>query len=272
MDKKQELMDQAVHLFSIKGFHQTSVQEIAQAAGISKGAFYKHYDSKESILVGILKRYHRETLEKTREPKFSGDLNKKEIFSKKLVFEIERTLENQDFFIMVFKDMPTEGNEQLTMLMQELRDSSMELHKKNILEAFGPSVQPLVADLAAILEGTLREYLIAKFLDDRQFSISKLVDFITACLEAIILRADYLEPVLEEGKSAVFSMDNTFDAIGNKIKLFSKEPVKYLAALNSLREELQKEEPQIFQIEALISYLKQERQLEKEVLLLEKNI
>lgn len=272
MDKKQELMNQAVHLFSIKGFHQTSVQEIAQAAGISKGAFYKHYDSKEGILLGILKRYNEETLEKTSEPKFSSDLGKKEIFSKKLAFEIERLIENQDFFIMVFKDMPTDGNEQLTLLMQEMRDSSLELHKNSILEAFGPSVRPFLPDLVTLLEGTMKEYFITMFLENKKFSVSKLTEFISACIEAIVSRLDNMEPVLSEETSGILSLEDSLEAIEKKIKIFSKESSKYLSSLNLLREELQKEEPQSFLVEALITYLKQEKQIEKEVLLLEKII
>lgn len=47
---RQAVLDSALRLFEKKGFHATSVQEIAAAAGVSKGAFYHHFDSKEDVL------------------------------------------------------------------------------------------------------------------------------------------------------------------------------------------------------------------------------
>ena len=45
-----ELVGAAVDLFGRKGFHATSLQEIVQAAGVTKGAFYHHFRSKEHVL------------------------------------------------------------------------------------------------------------------------------------------------------------------------------------------------------------------------------
>jgi TetR/AcrR family transcriptional regulator, cholesterol catabolism regulator len=39
-----------LQLFEEQGFHATSVQEIAVNAGVSKGAFYHHFEKKEDVL------------------------------------------------------------------------------------------------------------------------------------------------------------------------------------------------------------------------------
>jgi TetR/AcrR family transcriptional regulator, cholesterol catabolism regulator len=44
------LIQSALTLFDEKGFRGTSVQEIVQAAGLTKGAFYHHFASKEDVL------------------------------------------------------------------------------------------------------------------------------------------------------------------------------------------------------------------------------
>jgi AcrR family transcriptional regulator len=44
------LVDKALELFGSQGFHATSVQQIADAAGLTKGAFYHHFASKEDLL------------------------------------------------------------------------------------------------------------------------------------------------------------------------------------------------------------------------------
>src|SRR5208283_5113380 len=43
----------ALHLFTRKGFHGTTVREIASRAGISMGKLYIYYDTKEDIFVDL---------------------------------------------------------------------------------------------------------------------------------------------------------------------------------------------------------------------------
>jgi AcrR family transcriptional regulator len=43
----------ALHLFTRKGFHGTTVREIADRAGISMGKLYIYYDTKEDIFVDL---------------------------------------------------------------------------------------------------------------------------------------------------------------------------------------------------------------------------
>ncbi len=268
MDKKQDLMNAAVHLFSVKGYHQTSVQEIAHAVDISKGAFYKHFDSKDSLLVSILKRYQEETLEGLNQLDLPKNLALKDAFAKKLAFELESILNNRDFFIMVFKDMPTDDNEQLTLLMQEMRSSSSTFHKKMLLDAFGPEIKPFLEDLTTVVEGIMKEYMVTIILENRQMSIDKLSRFIASSIEAITLKLDGMEAVFTETSGNNFSVDSLFADMETKIKLYSKNTAHLLASLDLLRQELQQDEPRVFLIEALMDYLSQEKQLEKEILLL----
>ncbi len=48
-----KIIDAALKLFSEKGFHGTSINDIAKEAGISKGLIYNYFESKYSILEGI---------------------------------------------------------------------------------------------------------------------------------------------------------------------------------------------------------------------------
>ena len=47
---RQALIDSALRLFGEKGYAVTSVQEITTGAGVTKGAFYHHFESKEDLL------------------------------------------------------------------------------------------------------------------------------------------------------------------------------------------------------------------------------
>lgn len=50
---RTRLLQQGERLFSARGLQKTNVEELARAAGISKGAFYKFYESKEALLLDI---------------------------------------------------------------------------------------------------------------------------------------------------------------------------------------------------------------------------
>lgn len=55
--RRTEILQTAASLIATSGL-RTSLQEIADAAGILPGSLYHHFESKESILVELLRRYH----------------------------------------------------------------------------------------------------------------------------------------------------------------------------------------------------------------------
>ena len=55
-ETEQKIIEKALELFTSKGYESTSVQDIIDATGLSKGAIYHHFDSKESILLTVYER------------------------------------------------------------------------------------------------------------------------------------------------------------------------------------------------------------------------
>ncbi|MFT8571028.1 MAG: TetR/AcrR family transcriptional regulator [Leuconostoc pseudomesenteroides] len=49
--KQQAVLNASLLLFSEKGFEQTSTKDIASAAGVSEGTVYKHFKTKNQLLV-----------------------------------------------------------------------------------------------------------------------------------------------------------------------------------------------------------------------------
>jgi len=54
---RRALVDSALGLFEKDGFYRTSLQEIVDGAGLTKGAFYHHFNSKEDVLWEIQNEY-----------------------------------------------------------------------------------------------------------------------------------------------------------------------------------------------------------------------
>jgi AcrR family transcriptional regulator len=57
--RRTEILDTAANLFGSSGF-RTSLQEIAEACGILPGSLYHHFESKEAIVIELVKRYQAE--------------------------------------------------------------------------------------------------------------------------------------------------------------------------------------------------------------------
>ncbi len=58
--RRDELLAIAARLFAEKGFRNTTVRDIADAAGILSGSLYHHFDSKESMVDEILSSFQEE--------------------------------------------------------------------------------------------------------------------------------------------------------------------------------------------------------------------
>lgn len=61
VNMKEKIIKHAEEVFRQQGFDGTSVQNITDAAGVPKGSFYNHFDSKQSLAVEVLRRYYQAT-------------------------------------------------------------------------------------------------------------------------------------------------------------------------------------------------------------------
>ena len=51
---RQRLVEVATQLFASEGYDATSIEAVLQAAGISRGALYHHFDTKETLFEAVL--------------------------------------------------------------------------------------------------------------------------------------------------------------------------------------------------------------------------
>jgi AcrR family transcriptional regulator len=54
-DRKQQILEQAVRLFIDRGFHSVKLEDIAEAAGVTARALYRHYDNKQALLAEAIR-------------------------------------------------------------------------------------------------------------------------------------------------------------------------------------------------------------------------
>lgn len=73
LDAVRALLVSAVSCFSSKGFHATTTRDITSAVGLSPGALYVHFRSKEDVLFEIVRTGHERALEHLRSQPDDGD-------------------------------------------------------------------------------------------------------------------------------------------------------------------------------------------------------
>lgn len=54
MNTKDKIVETAFGVFMLRGYNGTSMAELVSATGLSKGAFYHHFDSKENLYFSVI--------------------------------------------------------------------------------------------------------------------------------------------------------------------------------------------------------------------------
>jgi len=74
-DTKEKLFEAAAEVFEQQGIGAASIEAIAAAAGMTRGAFYSNFESKDDLIIAMLEdhverslKHHRDLLARHREP------------------------------------------------------------------------------------------------------------------------------------------------------------------------------------------------------------
>jgi TetR/AcrR family transcriptional repressor of nem operon len=54
----QEILDHAARLFRLRGYEATTIDDVMLAAGMTRGAFYAHFKSKDDLFAEVLRTSH----------------------------------------------------------------------------------------------------------------------------------------------------------------------------------------------------------------------
>src|SRR3954451_23945027 len=63
-ERKRQLLAQAKQLFVTLGYHATTTQKIAEAAGVTEPVLYRHFETKKALFLEVLEEVRAATLQR----------------------------------------------------------------------------------------------------------------------------------------------------------------------------------------------------------------
>jgi AcrR family transcriptional regulator len=71
--RKNQILDAAAVVFAAKGFHPTTIRDVARQAGIADGTIYNYFENKSALLLAIFERMRATIIQDM--PPIPGDLD-----------------------------------------------------------------------------------------------------------------------------------------------------------------------------------------------------
>lgn len=106
ISQKSAIIETAAKLFNLKGYEQTSIDEIIAEKGIAKGTFYYYFHTKEDLLFSVISFLIEDGVERARQIAFDAPLSPQE----KLIQVIACVNQNQIDKVEMMKQLHQVNN------------------------------------------------------------------------------------------------------------------------------------------------------------------
>lgn len=177
----ENILEVAEAIMCLKGFKDTSLKDIAHAAGISKGTLYYYYSSKENLIYDIAGRHLDEVSSRLLKwiEAIRGKVDPEEILETVLENIIEDTrAERMSLYLM--EEILSGNNE----LKEKLNSRYLEwkaMISKVIGKLFGQDEQASGAS-AEMLLSLLEGYAVKRLMTDRPFDYGEIAKRLTGMI------------------------------------------------------------------------------------------
>ncbi|MFP7298171.1 TetR/AcrR family transcriptional regulator [Neobacillus niacini] len=174
--RKQHVINKAHQLFIEKGYHATSIQDILDFSGISKGTFYKYFSSKSELLIAIYKAIFK-NLQKDRNDLLIGKSPSDiEVFIKQL--ELQMISNRKNKLIALYEEVMSTNDADLKHYIRLTRLRSLRWMFSRFIDIFGEKNKPYLLDCAIMFQGLMQHNLqYNRLANDSNEKISSVVRY-----------------------------------------------------------------------------------------------
>lgn len=228
--KRKELIESAIKLFAKDGFTNTSVQNIVNDCGISKGAFYHHFSSKEELHIAIFEYYFEQLRTRTQEID-QERLNPRDKMKKQLNVPFEQLNQQKEFLMVYMREQNFSINKQLREVMEKTQYEMLSWYEKNLIEIFGEKITAYTGDIILLIEGIRTSYLAVMLFQDLQIDTSLISNF-------MMNRIDDMVESFENGEVPIMK-NNLLNPFSKETFGIANRKEKVLALLADMKEQLE---------------------------------
>jgi AcrR family transcriptional regulator len=154
-ETRSRIIDAAERQFSGRGFHATSIDAVADAAGFTKGAVYSNFDSKEDLFFAVYERRVNRFLDRVKEVFDAAGSRAEAILQ--IVREVEARRRDDDGWLAVFLEFWT-----YVLRHPEHRERFAAIHAR-VHDPFVSALEQLEAERGTPLPIPPRQLSIAMF-------------------------------------------------------------------------------------------------------------
>lgn len=162
---RDELIKAAQHLFEQQGYRQTTMQQVADACGISKGAIYLHFRSKKDLVLAIFEHLSRHMYARIESVRQKTDRTAEQRFVDHLVIQLEEMRSQQALTEALLNEAGLELGEDTMLLARKLRADFQAALEGFTLDLYGDQVVDHLNELALVITGVINEFFTVMFLD-----------------------------------------------------------------------------------------------------------
>jgi len=260
VSKKLMIMEKAIELFSKNGVESTSIQDITNACGISKGAFYLSFKSKDDLLVEITDYFIKKFIAVQNEI-LDDSIPVNEKLPKFFYYNFRLLEEHYSFISMCMRENFQPMNNEVIQKIKEFNTVHNEALLTIIHQTYGEKVEHFKYDLLLVVRGLLISYTEFITTHPRKYNFEQLANSLAEKVN-IIAEHSTLHFVTEK-------LWNTKSA-SSFVEMVSKEHILYLLrqlegqykktplideSIHLLMEELMKEKPRLAILSGLASNL-----------------
>ncbi|GLB60679.1 TetR/AcrR family transcriptional regulator [Cytobacillus sp. NCCP-133] len=289
MNKREAILEAAVELFAEKGYSQTSMQEIADRVGISKGSLYSFFTSKEDLIISIYEHYQQLVFERVFIVGLDRHLPPREKLEKQFQVQFEGILEYKAYMKMHMRGETAANSQKVSAMEHRMRGRLFSWLQNRLLELYGEGISIYKWDLLFMVQSIYRTYMMlmvngqanAKPLDigkhiGRQLDLMA-KDFLNGDSKPILndeMLRDFIVDMDREGAFVSFEKrEQAWKVLYEKLNRLEPEqsfPLK--EAANRISEETRKARPEKLVLKGLFALLKQNNEIIIEARALEEEI
>lgn len=181
--RRGELLAAAEKLFYTKGYENTSVQDILDAVGFSKGGFYHHFDSKLAVLEAICQQRAEELSQSAMQAAGQPNLTACEKLNALLASSTLWQSENPGFVMLLIQAAYCENGALMREKMKTCQLLSMQTALEGVLREGVESGDFFVDDVKTTAGLVLRLYM--QFTDEIAFLLAGEENELQLCDKAI---------------------------------------------------------------------------------------